>query len=50
MVAYCKALPTKTCLTSVIFFVKILKARNIEQHFSMRSISFFWSNLTLLRG
>ena len=41
---------SKTCLTSVIFFVKILKARNIEQHFSMRSISFFWSNLTPLRG
>ena len=30
----------KTCLTFVIFFIKILKAKKIKQHFSMCSISF----------
>ena len=30
----------KTCLTFVIFFIKILKAKKIKQHFSIRSISF----------
>ena len=32
----------KTCLTFVIFFIKILKAKKVKQHFSMRSISLFW--------
>ena len=48
MVADCKTylIFSKTCLTFVIFFIKILKAKNIEQHFSMSN----WSNLPPLRG